>query len=149
MKKDVAKVLIIILILFFIDQAIKIYIGITKPTLEIIHDLFSIKYVENNGSAFGIGGENLLTIIVSNFIVLGIAIKFMITQFERIDECTKIMLCMVLAGGVSNLLDRIVRGYVIDYISVSSFPVFNLADIAITTGAGLLLLSYILENKKK
>lgn len=134
MKKKVIKIISLILMLIILDQSIKIYMNINKPVLELIHGFLCLNYVENTGFAFGLGSGNTITIIVSNFIVLGIVIKFMINQFERIDTLTRIMLCMVLAGGISNLADRIIRGFVVDYIVVVNFPVFNLADVYIVIG---------------
>lgn len=134
MNKKVIKIIGLILMLIILDQGIKIYMNINKPMLELIHGFLCFNYVENTGSAFGLGSGNTITIIVSNFIVLGIVIKFMVNQFERIDTLTRTMLCMVLAGGVSNLLDRIIRGFVVDYIAVANFPVFNLADVYIVLG---------------
>lgn len=140
MSKKVIKIIGLILMLIILDQGIKIYMNINKPMLELIHGFLCFNYVENTGSAFGLGSGNTLTIIVSNFIVLGIVIKFMVNQFERIDSLTRTMLCMVLAGGVSNLLDRIIRGFVVDYIAVANFPVFNLADVYIVLGWIILVL---------
>lgn len=140
MNKKVIKIIGLILMLIILDQGIKIYMNINKPMLDLIHGFLCFNYVENTGSAFGLGSGNTLTIIVSNFIVLGIVIKFMVNQFERIDRLTRIMLCMVLAGGISNLLDRIIRGFVVDYIAVVNFPVFNLADVYIVLGWIILVL---------
>lgn len=136
-KKNFIKVVIIIVLLILVDQGIKLYVGINKTNFELIHGFLSINYVENTGSAFGIGSGSLLTIIISNFIVLGIVIKFLVTQFERIDKLTRAVLYIVLAGGFSNLFDRIIRGFVVDYIDINAFlkfPVFNLADIYIVLG---------------
>jgi len=135
--KNIIKVIIIILLLILVDQGIKLYVGISKANFELIHGFLSINYIENTGSAFGIGSGSLPTIIVSNLIVLVIVIKFLISQFERIDKLTRAVLYIVLAGGFSNLLDRIIRGFVVDYIDINAFfkfPVFNLADTYIVLG---------------
>lgn len=153
-KQDIIKVVGLILGLLIIDQLVKIYIVIAKPSQEIIPGVLSVAYVENTGGAFGFGSNSIITIIVSNFIVLGIVIKFLVSQFDRIDKLTKTMLCMVLAGGISNLLDRLVRGFVVDYIdirSLFSFPVFNIADIYLVLGWLMLVfltIKYALKSQK-
>lgn len=136
MKKKVIKIIITIFILLVLDQVAKLYMLMEKPQIELFHGFLSLSYVENTGSAFGIASGNLLTVMVSNLIILAIIVKFMINQFDRMDKLTKIILCIVLAGGISNLIDRIAHGFVVDYIKIDlfSFPVFNLADIYIVVG---------------
>lgn len=73
----------------------------------------------------------MLQVFLINSIVLGIIVRFLILQFDKMNKATKIILSFILAGGSSNLLDRIFRGFVVDYIDVNkfiSFPIFNLAD---------------------
>ena len=69
--------------------------------------------------------------------MLGIIIKFMINQKDNIDNITYIVLTTVLAGGFGNLIDRIFRGHVVDFIDITdviNFPKFNFADIYIVCG---------------
>lgn len=120
MKKKVIKIIVAIILLILLDQVIKLCVEMTNPNVEL--SFININYIKNVGGAFGIAYDNLVMVILSNFIVLGIIIKFMINQFEKIDSITKTMLCIVLAGGISNLLDRMLRGFVIDYISIRKFP---------------------------
>ena len=73
-------------------------------------------------------------------------IRFFIKQYDATNRITKITLCMVIAGGFSNLLERIFLGHVVDYISISdffSFPVFNIADIFIVIGWIFLIITTI------
>lgn len=94
-------------------------------------------YVQNTGAAFSLGQGNGIQFIIINAIVLGIMIRFLILQFEKMDSVTKVMLCLILAGGISNLLDRLIRGFVVDYIDIRqlfSFPIFNIADIYVVIG---------------
>ena len=116
MKKKVTKIVFTIILLILLDQGIKFYIQIANPNIDF--SFVKINYVQNTGGAFGIASDNTITVIVSNLIVLGIIIKFMVSQFEKIDKVTKFMLCIVLAGGISNLLDRFCRGFVVDYIGI-------------------------------
>ena len=56
---------------------------------------------------------------------------------------------LMLGGAIGNLIDRFTQGYVTDFISVGSFPVFNVADSCVTVGVGLLVLATILEENKQ
>jgi len=80
-------------------------------------------------------------------------IKEYIKKEKEFSNLSIISLGMIIGGTIGNLFDRILYKAVIDYLAFDifkySFPVFNLADIAITVGAGLLLLSYFIDNFKK
>lgn len=78
--------------------------------------------------------------------IIGIAI-FIILKFKKINYTTLLALYLIVAGGVSNLIDRIFRGYVIDFIDVNllSFPNFNIADIFITIGFFVLIIELMRE----
>ena len=81
--------------------------------------------------------------------MLGIIIKFMINQKDNIDNITYIILTVILSGGVGNCIDRIFRGYVVDFIDVRCFDfwywIFNVADSAICVGAVLLFLAAAID----
>jgi len=100
--------------------------------------------VYNRGAAFGFlddmpGWQNGLFIAIA--IIISIIILQMIRQLERADLQVRIALWAVLGGALGNLLDRVRLGSVVDFIQVSSyFPVFNVADSAITVGAALLIM---------
>lgn len=135
MKKRSIFMFILVIVLITIDQLTKWY-GINFNGV-IIENILNFTYAKNTGGAFGIGGSNLFMVIISNVVVLGIIIRFMFIQKDRIDKKTDIFLCMVLAGGFSNLLDRIIRGYVVDFIQwfpKLNLPLFNIADIFIVIG---------------
>ena len=99
--------------------------------------MLRITYAENTGGAFSVGQEKTIQIIISNIIIIGIVIRFLFIQFEKMDNITKIILSMVLSGGISNLLDRLLRGFVVDYLDITQFlkfPIFNLADVYVVIG---------------
>ena len=90
-----------------------------------------------------------MIIIILNIIIIGILIFFLISKNKDIDKLVKISLIMVISGGVSNLIDRLVRGNVVDYIDINaiiSYPVFNIADVFIVLGV-MLIIGYILRKK--
>ena len=132
-------IVILVILLIVIDQISKFYIveNIGKEIKNIIPNVLNFTYVENRGGAFGVGQNSTMMFVLVNIIILGIIIRFMMIQKDRIDRKTQVILSMILAGGISNLIDRIARGFVLDFIDFSpiiSFPVFNIADILIVIG---------------
>jgi len=142
-------------IVLLLDQIIKLVVMNNMnlhQEIKIIPNFFSLYYVENPGAAFSIlGNQTMLLIIVS--VVCLILIKEYIKKEKEFSNLSIISLGMIIGGTIGNLFDRILYKAVIDYLAFDifkySFPVFNLADIAITVGAGLLLLSYFIDNFKK
>lgn len=135
-KSNILKMgLIIFVILLVIDQISKIIAINTNVNITIIDNILNFKLIFNKGIAFGIGqGKNIGTFVVTNIIVLGIIIRFIWLQKERIDALTMCSLFIILAGGAGNFIDRLFRGQVVDFIEVFPnihFPIFNIADICI------------------
>lgn len=142
--KQYIKILGLILILIIVDQVLKI--GVIKDGQEIIPNMIKITYEINTGGAFSIGEGNIFQFIVINIIVLGLIIRFLVIQFKNMNTITKVVLSFILAGGISNFIDRIFRGFVVDYIDITQifkFPVFNLADAYVVLGWTMLILSTI------
>ena len=132
--------LIIVAIIVLSGQLFKNYIINNykdQGSISFVKDVINITYVENKGGAWGIGQGDMITFIVSNLLVLGIIIKFIITQKDRMGILDLSALTLILGGGISNFIDRVFRGYVVDYIDISplfKFPVFNLEDTIIIIG---------------
>ena len=152
-KKNFIYSISFIVLLF--DQLIKLIVMNNMKLhqeITIIPNFFSIYYIENTGAAFSILGNKTLLLIIVSVICL-ILMKEYIKKEKEMSNLSIISLGMIIGGTIGNLFDRILYKAVIDYLAFDifkySFPVFNLADIAITVGAALLLLSYFIENKKK
>lgn len=131
--------IILIISLIIIDQISKMLIikNLKEISFELIPKAVNLAYVENTGVAFGINSNNNIYNIIASIIVIVLLIKFMINQKEINTKATNIFLSLIIAGGTSNLFDRIIRGKVIDFIDISplfKFPTFNLADIFIVVG---------------
>lgn len=136
-KKKYICIIVVILGLLLIDQITKFIISRTNYTINIIEGVLQFTFAKNTGGAFSLAQNNLWGIIITNSIVLGIVIRFMIIQFDKMNRTTKLCGSFILAGGISNLLDRIIRGYVVDFIDITpifKFPIFNIADIYIVVG---------------
>lgn len=107
--------------------------------LIIIKDTLSLTYVENTGAAFGIlPNSKILFIIVT--LVATVAIIYYTLKAKNFNKLYLSAACMIIAGAISNMIDRLTRGYVVDMIKADfiDFPVFNFADMCIVIGAFLM-----------
>ena len=151
MKHKRVWLIILGICIILLDQITKVIL--IGKNITVIPNVLNFTYTENTGVAFGIGSNNLLFIIIVNIIVLGMIIKFIKEREEQVNFSILISLILILSGGIGNLIDRIVRGYVIDFIDINvfNFPNFNIADISISIGIILLifiLCKSILKEKK-
>lgn len=137
------KMIILGLTLLILDQIMK-FIIINKD-ITIIPKVLNLTYTQNTGVAFSISSDNTIIIIIFSIILIGIILK-MIKVIQK-DLKIVTLLTIILAGGISNLFDRVTRGYVIDFIDIDilNFPIFNFADICIVVGI-LLLVIVILKK---
>lgn len=138
---------IAITILLAIDQIAKSYVSIyLTQGYALLPGILHITYIKNTGVALGIAGNNPFLAIIMQLVVLTFVIRFLRLQYSRMNLGTKVALTFILAGGTSNLVDRILYGAVIDYIDVSAiipnFPAFNLADTYIVVGLLLFIISF-------
>ena len=139
------KTLYFILITFFciLDQISKIYINLNFHKLlnkDII--LFKIEFVRNYGAAFNIFSGN--RVFLSFISVISTLILFYFIFISENKLINKYGLSFILAGTIGNGIDRLLNGYVIDFIKIKfiDFPVFNIADIVINIGVLILILNY-------
>lgn len=146
MKKR--NIIIFSIILIFIDQIIKYLVhNYIISDIVIINNFFSITNLSNYGAAFGILSNNIYFLIFISLIL----IYFIISEIKKNNNKGYIIsLLMILSGALGNLIDRIFRGYVVDYLSFElfsiSFPVFNFADMLITFGTIYLIYRIIKEK---
>lgn len=90
-------------------------------------------------------------IIVINIVILIVLLIYILKNFNNLSRTLNISLLLVLGGGIGNLIDRIFRGYVIDYIDVNNllkFPIFNIADILVVIGIVIIIICLFLEETK-
>ena len=101
----------------------------------------------NTGAAFGIfQGNNGIFVVLAFVIIILIIVYF--PMIPEDDFFFRLALTLQVAGAAGNLIDRLYRGYVTDFISVGRFPVFNVADSCITMGVVVLLVGMWLEERK-
>lgn len=87
-----------------------------------------------------------------NILIIIVLLIYILKNFNNLSKILNISLLLVLGGGIGNLIDRIFRGYVIDYIDVNNllkFPVFNIADIFVVVGIAIIIIYLFLEETKK
>ena len=152
-NKKILFIVFIILISICIDQIVKQVIikNILNSSIEIINGVLNFTYVENTGGAYGIGSNNILMFIIINVIIIGILMKFVISKRDEINNALLIAISLIIAGGIGNLIDRIFRGYIIDFIDINpvfKYPVFNIADIFVVTGCIVIAIDLIYRTIK-
>lgn len=147
------KITIISILLVILDQIIKIIINhnlVLYESINIISNFFNITYVRNNGAAFSILNGSRLFLIIIAVIALYFIYQILIKN-QKLSKLNIMINSLLISGIIGNMFDRIVRGYVIDYLDFNlfgyPFPIFNLADICIVVGCFLLIITTIKEDK--
>ena len=141
-----------------IDFFSKIYISNLLDNNEtiIFTNYIILEKFYNKGIAFSIFNSDsvLINYIILFIIILVIAfiIRLFLTQFNKLKQNEVIAYSLIIGGAVGNMIDRIMHGYVLDFIFIHYnnfyFPaIFNLADVSISLGVFFLLLAYLKEEK--
>ena len=115
-------------------------------SVRLIPGLFHITLVLNSGAAFGLFKGRSLFFTVSSALVM-IFICVYIWRGGCKDLLTLTALGLILGGAAGNLIDRVLFGYVIDFLDFRIWPVFNIADASITIGAFILAIRLIFEKR--
>ncbi len=102
----------------------------------------------NSGAAFGMFQNGNLVFTILAVIVIA-AILYYYPHAEKDDWTLKLAMGLQLGGAIGNLIDRLMRGKVTDFISVGAFPVFNIADASISVGVAVLLLGVWLKEREE
>lgn len=108
-------------------------------SIPIIEGIFHLTYVTNPGAAFGIMAYKTTFFIVMTLAVIA-GIAFYYTRISNDRLLLKTGLALQLSGAVGNLIDRLRFGHVVDFFDFRIWPVFNVADVGISIGVGILLL---------
>ena len=136
-----------------LDQIIKKWaLETLRPvrSITVIPGLFNLSYVENRGAAFGIMQDSTTLLSVITCVVLLAAVIWL--YGKRIKSKTlSAFVFIIISGGIGNLIDRVSRGFVIDYLDFSAlfgFPVFNMADCCVVVGTFALII-YTFASERK
>lgn len=138
-------------VLFLIDQVSKnivIRLMEVNQSIPVITNVFHITYVQNFGAAFGIFAHR-----TGFFVFVAVAVVLFIIFFLRQvgpgHRLLRAALALQLGGALGNLADRLRFGYVVDFFDFRFWPVFNVADMAIVFGIGLLILELTRSPREK
>lgn len=141
----------IAIIVFALDQAAKFVVVQNIPLYESwsffpnLARLFKFTFITNTGAAFGmfpqLGGVFMVVAIV---VIAAIVIFYQ--HLPTANVWVRVSLGMQLGGALGNLVDRIMRGYVVDFVDIGFWPIFNLADLSIVLGVSVL--AYYLWNEE-
>lgn len=152
MKK---KILLITLYGLLFDQIIKFLVSKYITNVTIIPNFISLIYAENDGVAFSMLSGSRIIIIIISIILLSFLAYYMNKDYvskKKDDILVDISYGLLFGGILGNLLDRIIRGIVIDYISINiigyHFPIFNLADVMITIGVIIMIIKTLKSESK-
>jgi len=142
----------IIILSIAVDQLSKYLAAAYLPaigTLPIIEDIFHFTYVENRGAAFGmLSNHRWIFMILS---VLGIGAMIVWLAWEKPKSYwTRTAISLVVGGGIGNMIDRLLLGYVIDFIDCRfiDFYVFNIADSCVCVGCAMFVIGAFWEEFK-
>ena len=149
---------LVTLIVLVFDQATKLYIDATfllHESVTVLENFFHITHVRNQGAAFGCLADSSFRLpffILVAVVALGGILWYLRTLRED-QRLLQFTLCLIFAGALGNLIDRIRLGEVIDFIDVHWYqyhwPAFNVADSAISVGVVLMLVDLWMEERKR
>lgn len=118
-------------------------------TFPLIEDFFHLTYVENRGAAFGmLNGKAIFLITVTSAVLIGLIVLLISNKVK--SPVLLFSISGIIGGGIGNLIDRVFRKYVIDYLDFRAinFAVFNFADCCIVVGTCLVLIYMLFFYKE-
>ena len=160
MKRSFILMSVTALVVLLLDQATKYWISSSMTVgqdIAVITGFARLRYTQNSGAAFGIFADSTgILSIISLVVIVGILVAFV--RLGHPNRLSVLAAGLVVGGALGNLLDRVRLHYVVDFIevynpqlklnnTVYTFPVFNVADSAITIGVILILLSLLFSKE--
>ncbi|MBS3122805.1 signal peptidase II [Candidatus Woesearchaeota archaeon] len=142
--KNYKYVLILPLIVVLLDQLTKFLVTSymqLNQSIPIINNIFHLTYITNTGTLFGSFKDNNMLFIWLSLIIIG-ALLYL---YDKFDKTEQILFSLVIGAAIGNLIDRVVYGYVIDFLDFRIWPVFNIADSVISVST-IVLLIYLLKR---
>lgn len=144
-------IMIFIFVIVLVDQLSKFYIQETMTpgmSLPVVADLFHITYILNPGAAFGIlENQRTLFILIAALLLISFVYYYPKLRSDRLS--LKIGATLLVGGAAGNLIDRIQTGYVVDFIDFRIWPIFNVADMAIVGGVGVMICAMLFMDKAR
>lgn len=135
--------ILVILVDFFSKYMVSKLMTVNE-TIDLIDNFFRITYVKNTGAAFSIFSNNTILVIIISVVIIGFLL-FYIYKNKGNNKLENVSYAFILGGAIGNLIDRLVYGYVIDFLDFEMLsydaPIFNLADTFIVIGVILFLIN--------
>jgi len=141
--------IVIVSLIVFVDQFAKFlaskFLTIDSP-VPVIKGFFYLTLVHNRGAAFGILRNQIPLFVFTSVVAIALIYFNLNRRTSKRTSLYSLSLNLILAGALGNLIDRVARGHVVDFFDFRVWPVFNIADSAITIGA--VLLGWLIIFKK-
>ena len=142
------------LLVVLVDQATKYFVVqhfAVGESVPVVENIFHWTFILNRGAAFGmLEGSRWLFVVIALAVIGGVL--YLRKEIEQSGVLACVGAALFTGGAVGNLIDRMLHGVVIDFFDFRIWPIFNVADIAICTGVGLIIWSILktelLESKK-
>lgn len=145
--------LVIAAVVLVLDQLTKIWVvsGMEiSQSIPVIRNVLHMTYVQNRGMAFGLFENNRMLFMIPTVILIG-AVILAIVKLGRKNKLLDTSLGLILGGGIGNMIDRVARGFVVDFVDFCAFDfwqwVFNVADAAVVVGTVLFMIVMITDKK--
>lgn len=143
--------ILIIIAGIVLDRITKIYA--VKHFISNPHSgsLINLTYLENRGAAFGILQDKRILFVILTLAIVLYLLYYFITNLKSNPLVLNIAFSLIISGALGNFYDRLFQGYVVDFIEFAfvDFPVFNIADILVTVGCGLLIIYILFHGEKR
>ena len=145
--------IIAVVILILLDQGTKFWaLASLKPihNMTLVEGFMDLTFVENRGVAFGMfSGQRWFILLLTGIIAVRLIWFYKVMPKKKEYFPLRVSLVMVLSGAIGNIIDRLFRGYVVDFFEFTFFewPVFNVADIYVVVGVTLLALMILFVVK--
>ena len=144
--KEYKKIILVVFLSVLFDQIIKLLISYNmnpNDSISIINNFFSITYARNIGAAWSILSGGRIILILLAIVAINV-IYFLCIHNKKLSGKDQILYSLLIGGILGNLIDRVIYGYVIDYLDFNIFgykyPIFNLADIFIVVSVILIII---------
>ncbi len=118
-------------------------------SIPLIDGIFHITYIHNSGAAFSTFQNKTAFLIVMQVVVIAAVLIYLVKKRRKEHWCLLFSLSLIAAGGIGNLIDRAVNGYVVDFFDFRVWPVFNVADMSVCIGCGLLAIYVLLIERRR
>lgn len=137
--------ILIIIIGLVLDRFTKLYASNNFIEKPIEGPIFNLTYLENRGAAFGILQDKRIFFLLITVAIVFYLLYHFYKTYKTNPKILNIALAMIISGALGNFYDRLMNGFVVDFIEFSfvNFPIFNIADIFVTLGCALMIIYII------